>query len=131
MTGLSLSCSIGLGTEVDEYTALAYPLWRTVENIMISGLLQLILALAFVALACLLTYKITVPICLKIFDLGLRSTIFRKGICITLALFFGAVGILMLKDFIEETEHGLTRYFPLLFLTSGFFLFLLFWKPKK
>lgn len=97
---------------------------------MIAGLLQLILAIAFVALACFIIYKVTLPIILKIIDLGFESTIFRLGICIFLALAFCAFGILLLKDFIEETEHGMSWFFPLYFLTSGFFLFLIFWKRK-
>ncbi len=98
---------------------------------MIAGVLQLILAIAFVALACFITYKVALSICLKIIDLGFESTTFRLGICIFLALAFCAIGILMLKDFIEETEPGLSRFFPLFFLASGIFLFLIFWKRKE
>jgi hypothetical protein len=98
---------------------------------MLDGLLQLTLAIAFVVLVCFLTYKTVLPACLKIIDLCFKSTIFRVGTCIFLALAFCAVGIFQLKDFVEETEHGLSRFFPLYFLISGFFLFLIFWKRKK
>lgn len=97
---------------------------------MISGLLQLIVAIAFIVLVCFVTYKLTLPICLKIIDLCFESTNFRLGICTFLALAFCAVGILQLQDFIEEIEHGLTWFFPLSFLSSGIFLFLIFWKRK-
>ncbi len=95
---------------------------------MLTGLLQLIFAIPFVALVCFVTYKVTLPICLKIIDFGFESAHFRTGICIFLALAFCAVGILQLRHFIEEVEHGLSWFFPLSFLSSGFFLFLIFWK---
>ena len=98
---------------------------------MLGSLLQLILAIGFVASACVFTYKVMLPICLKIIDLGFESHIFRRGVCIVLALAFCAVGILQLKDFSEEIESGLSRFFPFSFLSSGIFLFLIFWKRKK
>ena len=98
---------------------------------MVAGLLQLILAIAFVALVCFITYKATLPILLKIIDLSFESVIFRLGTWIFLALAFCATGIMMLKDFIGETEYGLSWLFPFYFLISGFFVFLIFWKRKK
>ena len=98
---------------------------------MMSGLLQLILAIAFVALVCFFTYRVMLPICLKIFDLCSESTAFRRGTCILLALIFCAVGILQLIDFLEETDPGLAWFFPLSFLSSGIFIFLIFCKRKK
>lgn len=98
---------------------------------MIITFLQLVVAIAFVALVCILTYKIILPLCLKIIDLCFKSTVFRTGVCILLALAFCAVGILQLKDFIQESEYGLSWFFPLSFLVSGIFLFLIFWKRKK
>lgn len=97
---------------------------------MLSGLFQLILAITFVVLACAVIYKITLPMCLKIIDLCLESTKFRRGICIFLALVFCVIGMMQLKDFVEDTDHGLSRFFPLSFLSSGIFLFLAFWKRK-
>lgn len=98
---------------------------------MLGSLLQLLLAIGFVVLACFFTYKLMLPICLKIIDLGFESHIFRRGICIVLALAFCAIGIVQLKDFFEEIEPGLSRFFPFSFLSSGLFLFLIFWKRKK
>ena len=97
---------------------------------MIAGPLQLILAIAFVVLVCFFTYKVMLPICLKIIDLCFESTVFRMGICIFLVFVFCAVGILQLIDFLEETDHGLSWFFPLSFLSSGIFVFLIFWKRK-
>lgn len=91
---------------------------------MISGFLQLIFALAFLALACIFTYKITLPLCLKIIELCIDSPRFRMGISIFLALAFCAVGILQLKDFLEEPDLGLAIFFPLSFFVMGIFLFL-------
>jgi hypothetical protein len=98
---------------------------------MLTGILQLALAIAFVVLVCVVTYKAVLAVCLKIIDLCFESTIFRFGICILLASVFCVMGILQLKDFVEETEHGMSRFFPLSFLASGIFLFLIFWKRKK
>jgi hypothetical protein len=95
-----------------------------------NAFLQLILAITFVVLACFLTYKITLPICLKIIDLCFESKVFRIGICIFLAGLFCAVGIVQLKDFANETGHGLHSFFPLSFSSSGIFLFLIFWSLK-
>jgi hypothetical protein len=98
---------------------------------MIISLLQLILAIAFVVLVCFFTYKATLPIGLKIIDFCIESNIFRTGICILLALVFCAVGILQLIDFVVEVEPGISWFFPLSFLSSGIFLFLIFWKRKE
>ncbi len=98
---------------------------------MIAGLGQLILAIAFVGLVSFFTYKVTLLTCLKSIELCFESTIFRRGICILLALIFCAVGILQLRDFVKESEQGLSRLFPLSFLSSGIFLFLIFWKLKE
>lgn len=96
-----------------------------------STMLQLILGIGFVVLACFLTYKITVPICVKIIDLCFVSPIFRRGTSIFLAVIFGAVGILLLEDFTQEIKQDLSCFFPLSFLLSGIFLFLTFWKRGK
>lgn len=96
-----------------------------------AGLLQLIFAIAFIALACVFTYKATLPLCLKIIDLCFVSFYFRMGICIFLALAFFAVGILQLRDFFKEPNPGLALFFPLSFLVTGIFLFLGLRKPNK
>ena len=98
--------------------------------VFISSILQLVLAIGFVALTCFLFYKIILPINLKIIDLCMESDIFRIGICITLALAFYASGIVQLKDFNESAERNLSRFFPLSFLSSLIFLFLAFCKRK-
>lgn len=97
---------------------------------MTAGLLQLFFAFAFLALACIFTYKITLPLGLKIIDLCFDSTHFRLGMSIFLAVVFCAVGILQFKDFIEETDPGMSRFFPLSFFVSGIFLFLGFQMQK-
>lgn len=95
---------------------------------MIAGFLQLIFALAFLALACILTYKITLPLGLKIIDLCFDSEHFRIGVSILLAMVFCAIGVLQLKDFLEEPDSDLSRFFLLSFFVSGIFLFLGFRK---
>ncbi len=95
-----------------------------------SLLLQLILVLGYVALACFVAYKISMPICLKIIDLCFDSHTFRIGISIFLALAFFAAGIMQLIDFSKGIEPGLSRFFPGSFLCSGLFLFFIFWKRK-
>lgn len=96
-----------------------------------TGFLQLFLGIAFLVLVCFIAYKIILPICLKIIDLCFESNIFRFGVCIFLALVFCAIGILQLKDFIQETEPEMSKFFPLSFLASGIFLILTFWKRKS
>jgi hypothetical protein len=91
---------------------------------MIAGLLQLLFGLGFLAGVCFLTYKITLPIGLKMIDLCCKSARFRIGICIFLAAVFCAVGLVQLNDFFEETGSDLARFFPLSFFASSIFLVL-------
>lgn len=97
---------------------------------LMSIFLQLIFAFAFVALACFVMYKVSMPICLKVIDLCFDSRVFRTGIYIFLALAFCALGIMQLIDFTKGIEPGLSRFFPGSFLCSGLFLFFIFWKRK-
>ncbi len=87
-------------------------------------LLQLLCACIFLVLVCTITYKMTLPVGLKIIELCLESSRFRAGVSFFLALIFGAVGILQLIDFMEETGPDLSRFFPLSFLITAIFLFL-------
>jgi len=93
-----------------------------------SHLLQLFFAFAFVILGCIFTYKMTLALALKIIDLCFDSTLFRMGVIFFLAVVFCVVGALQLKDFIEKTDSGLSRFFPLSFFVSGIFLLLGFRK---
>jgi hypothetical protein len=98
---------------------------------MLTIILQLTLGIGFVVMVCFLAYKVVLPACLKIIDICFKSNLFRLGVCIFLALIFCGFGVLQLKDYREEIEHGMSRFFPLSFLASGIFLFLIFWKVKK
>jgi hypothetical protein len=91
---------------------------------MLAPMLQLFLALIFVALVCVITYKITLPLIIKIVNLSIESTRFRMGLSFLLAAMFFAIGALQLSDFIEESNPGLSRFFPLSFLITGIWLFL-------
>ena len=95
-----------------------------------SIILQLILAIAFIALVCFLLYKTVLPLCLKIIDLSLKSSVFRKSSSLLLALAFGAVGILQLIDFLHGIERSMTMFFPLSFLASAIFIYLCFARSK-
>ena len=95
---------------------------REVKIFMTAALLQLFFAFGFIILVCVFTYKMTLPLCLKVIDLCFDSAHFRIGICLFLAMAFCAVGMLQLRDFVKETGPDLSRYFPLYFFVSGFFL---------
>jgi len=86
-----------------------------------SIILQLILAVVFIALVCFLTYKAVLPVCLKIIDLSIESPVFRKSLCLLLALAFGVAGTLQLIDFSHETGPDKSKFFPLSFLSSAIF----------
>lgn len=88
---------------------------------MIAILFQFFIALVFVILVCIFHIKITLPMGLKIFDLTLKSKLFRVGICIFFAVAFSALGVMQLTDFIEKPT---LRCFPFSFLNTGIFLFL-------
>jgi len=94
------------------------------------NLIQLFLAIALIILACIATYKITVPLCLKIIDLCFDSNHFRVGICIFMAIAFCTAGLFQLKDFVTSTEFDLSWFFPLSLFVSGIFLVLGFLKMK-
>lgn len=83
---------------------------------------QLILAIVFIALVCFLTYKAVLPVCLKIIDLSIEFPVFRKSLCLFLALAFGIVGILQLIDFSHEAKESIP--FLLSFLSSAIFFYL-------
>ena len=89
-----------------------------------SRLLQLFFALAFVSVTCFATYKITLPLLIKIVDLSIKSARFRMGISFFLAVMFCAIGALQLSDYIEDMGLSLSRFFPLSFLIAGIFVFL-------
>jgi hypothetical protein len=95
-----------------------------------AGLLQLLFALAFIAFVCFVTYKITLPICLKIIDLCFESPRFRLGVLIFFAVAFAVLGIWQLKDFLEGVLPNLSRFFPLYFLISVIFVYLIYRNQK-
>ncbi len=106
-------------------------IWCTQHKTSImTAILQLILACGFIIGVCFGTYKLVLPICLKIIDLCFESYLFRMAVSIFLALAFCAVGIMQLIDFTKEIEHGLSCFFPLSFLVSAFFLFMTLKKQK-
>lgn len=89
-----------------------------------SIILQLIFVLAFIVLVCFLTYKAVLPVCLKIIDLSIKSPIFRKSLCLFLALAFGVVGVFQLIDVFHEAEEGMFKFALLSFLSSALFIYL-------
>ena len=91
---------------------------------VLSILVQLSLAISFVILVCVATYKLTLPLALKIIDLCKISPFFRKGACIFFAIVFFITGLFQLKDFLKEIDSDLTQFFPLTLLAAGIFLFL-------
>lgn len=95
-----------------------------------SILLNLVTAVVFIALVCFLTYKTVLPVCLKIIDQSIKSPVFRKCLCILLALAFGVVGTFQLIDFFHETLQSMSKFFPLSFLSSAIFLYLFFARSK-
>lgn len=90
----------------------------------INPLLQLFFALATIVAACIIVYKLSLPLALKIMNLSMESARFRKGICFFLAFLFCAVGVLQLIDFMEEASPGLSRFFPLFFLNAAILMYL-------
>ena len=92
---------------------------------MLAGsLFQLFFAIAFVVIVCFISYKMTISLALKVFDLILESSRFRMGICFFLAVIFFAVGVVQLNDFMEGLGLSLSQFFPLSFLITGIFVFL-------
>lgn len=91
---------------------------------VVSPLLQLLFALVTIVAACMIVYKLSLPLALKIMNLSMESARFRKGICFFLAFLFCAMGVLQLIDFMEETSPGLSRFFPLFFLNAGIMVYL-------
>ncbi|KTC74849.1 hypothetical protein Lbir_0639 [Legionella birminghamensis] len=97
---------------------------------MLTVFLQTLFAIGFISLLCFVTYKITLFLCFNIIDLCFASSLFRRGMCLFLALFFCVVGGLQLHDFIQESKPDLSRFFPLSFFVSGIFLILTFRKQR-
>ncbi len=94
---------------------------------MISSFLKISLIIAYVALACYLTYKITITLMDKVIDLCFDSPKFRIGLCLILSLAFCALGLLQLTDYLKGTGPSLALFFPLSFSLSGILLFLGIW----
>jgi len=92
---------------------------------MTNAIFQIIFAIAFIFLACFITYKVTAYLAFKIIDLIFESKRFRRATCIVLALLFAAVGAMQLSDFLDKTPRPLARFFPLSFFCAALFLVLL------
>jgi len=65
---------------------------------MISSFFNISLIVAYVALACYLTYKIAITLMDKVIDLCFDSPKFRIGLSLILSLAFLALGLLQLID---------------------------------
>lgn len=91
---------------------------------MLSIVLKLFFAVVFVIFVCIFAYKITYLLCSKIIDLCFNSVYSSVFLCALLALFFCTVGVMQLKDFIQETHFDLSAFFPLSFLVAGICLYL-------
>lgn len=93
------------------------------NNIVDSRLLHFLGALAFIAMMSFSTYKIILPLGLKIINLCLKSHRFSAGISFFLAICFCVSGIFQFNDFITEADLSLSHFFPLSFISSGLLLF--------
>lgn len=87
-------------------------------------LLKLIFIIGFIVFVCMITYKLTLPLGLKIIDLSFESPVFRVSACFFLAVFFFVGGIMQLQDFMEGSNLSLSRFFPLSFLVMVICVFL-------
>ncbi len=91
---------------------------------MLNKFLLICLALGFLGLVSFITYKITLPLGLKIIDLCFDSPVFCSRIFFCFAITFFIVGILQFKDYFELSSSSLSLFFPLSFFLSGIFVYL-------
>lgn len=94
-------------------------------------IVQLLFAILLIGAVCYLSIKLILPLCLKIIDFGSNSPRLQKLVPPLSALFFGAMGIWMLKGFLDGMVTRLSQFFPLPLFLSLFFLYLTFSKRKS
>jgi hypothetical protein len=75
--------------------------------------------------------KIVLPFNIKILNICHNSQTIRSGIMVCISIFFCAVGLIGLNDFLEGNALNLSKFFPLFFLNAGICLFLGIVKPRN
>lgn len=91
---------------------------------MVNKFLLICLALGFLALVSIITYKLTLPLGLKLIDLCFDSPVFCSRLFFCFAIAFFIVGVFQLKDYFELSSSSLSLFFPLSFFISGIFVYL-------
>jgi hypothetical protein len=87
-------------------------------------LVKFFFIVSFLAIIGIITYKVILPIGLKIIDFTFDSLCFRFAISIFLAIFFFVGGIMQLRAFLGELSINLSLFFPLSFFLTGICLYL-------
>lgn len=91
---------------------------------MLNKILLICLALGFLAVVSIITYKITLPLGLKVIDLCFDSPHFSSRLFFCFAIVFFIFGIFQLKDYFGISSSSLSLFFPLSFSMSGIFIYL-------
>lgn len=94
---------------------------------MINTLAYIFFIVIYVAFFCYITYKIVMYLMDKMFNLILRSKVFRIMLFATLSLLFLWTGLLQLFDYNAGKNLELTRLFPLALGVSGLLLYFTVW----